>query len=179
MFTAPPQGIMLETKEQIGQHAERIYLRAVATKTMPLGNLTGITQAERDLLGAWMAQGANVEAPGPVELPGAPVPAAPTPAPTTPEAKAEALFTGLCASCHGLDGRAETDTAKALTPHPRAYVDGEWQKSVTDEQLAKVIVEGGAAVGKSPLMPANPDLASQPEVVQALVKRVRSFAPKP
>ena len=38
---------------------------------------------------------------------------------------------------------------------------------------------GGAAVGKSPLMPANPDLSSQPEVVQALVKRVRSFAPKP
>ena len=127
-------------------------------------------------IGAWMAQGANVEAPGPVELPGVPAPPAPTP-PTTPEAKAEALFTGLCASCHGLDGRAETDTAKALTPHPRAYVDAEWQKSVTDEQLAKVIVEGGAAVGKSPLMPANPDLASQPEVVQALVKRVRSFAP--
>lgn len=179
MFTAPPQGIMLETKEQIGQHAERVYLRAVATKTMPLGNLTGITQAERDLLGAWMAQGANVDAPGPIELPGAPAPTVPPPAPTTPEAKADALFTGLCASCHGLDGRAETDTAKALTPHPRAYVDGEWQKSVTDEQLAKVIVEGGAAVGKSPLMPANPDLATQPEVVQALVKRVRSFAPKP
>lgn len=56
-------------------------------------------------------------------------------------------------------------------------MDGDWQKSVTDEQLAKVIVEGGASVGKSALMPANPDLAGQPEVVQALVKKVRSFAP--
>ena len=178
MFLAPPQGIMLETKAQIGQHAERVYLRAVATKTMPLGNLTGITQAERDLVGAWVAQGANVEAAGPVELPSVAPSATPVVA-NSPEAKAAALFEGLCASCHGLDGRAETETAKALTPHPRAYVDGEWQKSVTDEQLAKIIVEGGAAVGKSPLMPANPDLASQPEVVQALVKRVRSFAPAP
>ena len=42
--------------------------------------------------------------------------------------------------------RAETDTAKALTPHPRAYVDGEWQKSVTDDQLRKTIIMGGAAL---------------------------------
>lgn len=180
MFPAPPQGVVLETKAQVAQHAERIYLRAVATKTMPLGNLTGLTDAERDLLGAWMAQGANVEAAGGVALPSTPPP--PTTAPPTadtPEAKAAALFDGLCASCHGADGKAETATALALTPRPRAYVDAAWQKRVTDEQLAKVIVEGGAAVGLSPLMPANPDLASQPEVVQALVKRVRAFAPAP
>lgn len=174
MFLGPPQGIMLETKEQVGQHAERIYLRAVATKTMPLGNLTGLTDAERQLLGAWVAQGANVEAPGPVELPDAPAPVTPSNS-GTPEARAEALFTTVCASCHGLDGKAETETAKALSPRPRAYVDAEWQRSVTDEQLARVIVEGGAAVGKSPLMPANPDLATQPEVVKALVQRVRSY----
>jgi uncharacterized membrane protein len=175
MFLAAPQGIMLETKEQIGAHAERIYLRAVATKTMPLGNLTGITQAERDLVGAWMAQGANIDAVGPAELPSVNSPLVSN----SSEAQAAALFEGLCATCHGLDGRAETETAKALSPHPRAYVDGAWQKSVTDAQLAKVIVEGGAAIGKSDLMPANPDLASQPDVVRALVKRVRSFAPPP
>jgi uncharacterized membrane protein len=174
MFSGPPQGIMLETKAQIGTHAERIYLRSVATKTMPLGNLTGITQAERDLLGAWMAQGANVDAPGPVELPSAPAAEGPV---TPAQERADTLFATVCASCHGVDGRADTETAKALSPHPRAYVDGDWQKSVTDEQLAKVIVEGGASVGKSALMPANPDLAGQPEVVQALVKKVRSFAP--
>jgi uncharacterized membrane protein len=177
MFSAPPQGIVLETKEQLARHAERLYLRAVATKTMPLGNLTGITPEERDLLGAWVAQGANVDAAGPVELPGAPTPAPTAPAATTPEAEANALFDSLCASCHGADGKAETPTAQALTPRPRAYVDAAWQQTVSDEQLAKVIVEGGAAVGKSPLMPANPDLANKPAVVQALVKRVRSFAP--
>lgn len=180
MFTAPPQGIVLETKEQLAQHAERIYLRAVATKTMPLGNLTAITQAERDLLGAWMAQGANVDAPGPVELPSLAPPTAPSePAALTPEEKATKLFDGVCASCHGLDGKAATPAAMALSPKPRAYVDADWQKRVSDEHLAKVIVEGGPAVGKSPLMPANPDLVNEPEVVKALVKRVRSFTPAP
>jgi len=27
---------------------------------MPLGNVTGMTQAERDLLGRWIAQGARI-----------------------------------------------------------------------------------------------------------------------
>ncbi len=175
MFNAPPQGVMFETKDQVGQHADRLYLRAVATKTMPLGNLTGITEAERDLLGAWVAQGAKVDAAGPVELPTSNV--APPPAPTTPTEKADALFGSLCSSCHGSDGHADTVTARALTPRPRAFADAQWQRSVTDEQLAKTIVEGGAAVGKSPLMPANPDLATQPEVVKELISRVRSFAP--
>lgn len=35
---------------------------------------------------------------------------------------------------------------------------------------------GGAAVGRSPSMPGNPDLMSKPEVVAALVAHVRSLA---
>ena len=38
----------------------RIFIRAVETKTMPLGNLTGMTDAERAVLGRWIAQGAPV-----------------------------------------------------------------------------------------------------------------------
>ena len=34
---------------------------AVVTKTMPLGNTTGMTQAERDLLGNWIRQGAKIK----------------------------------------------------------------------------------------------------------------------
>ena len=40
----------------------RILVRAVQTRTMPLGNLTGMTDAERDTLGAWIAQGAHLDA---------------------------------------------------------------------------------------------------------------------
>ena len=36
-------------------------VRAVVTKTMPLGNLTGMTDEERATLGAWIAQGARTE----------------------------------------------------------------------------------------------------------------------
>jgi hypothetical protein len=46
---------------------------------------------------------------------------------------------------------------------------------VTDDQIRETIVKGGAAVGKSPLMAPNPDLADKPAVVDALVKKVRAF----
>ena len=41
--------------------------------------------------------------------------------------------------------------------------------------IAKVIVEGGAAIGKSPMMTANPDLKDKPEVVKALVAKIRTY----
>jgi uncharacterized membrane protein len=59
-FPQPPNGIVLEDPERIRSLAPRIMVRAVVTKTMPLGNLTGMTEEERALLGAWIAQGARV-----------------------------------------------------------------------------------------------------------------------
>ena len=60
MFSAAPAGVMFDTPEQIQQLAPSIQAQAVATQTMPLGNLTQMTQAERDLLGAWIRQGAKL-----------------------------------------------------------------------------------------------------------------------
>ncbi len=65
--------------------------------------------------------------------------------------------------------------AAQLNPKPRNYTDKAWQKSVTDDQIKNTILLGGAAVGKSPIMPANPDLDGKPEVVDGLVNIVRSF----
>ncbi|MEY3038206.1 MAG: hypothetical protein RL143_773 [Pseudomonadota bacterium] len=59
LFTAPPAGVMLETEAQIIANAARIHAQAVATQAMPLGNLTGMKQEERDLIGAWIAQQAK------------------------------------------------------------------------------------------------------------------------
>lgn len=59
-FPAPPLGVTLEDPARIHALAARIRERAVITKTMPLGNLTGMTEAERDTLGAWLAQGATI-----------------------------------------------------------------------------------------------------------------------
>ncbi len=60
-FPEPPAGVMFDEPGRIVALAPRIEVRAVETKTMPLGNLTGITQAERDTLAAWIAAGAKGE----------------------------------------------------------------------------------------------------------------------
>jgi uncharacterized membrane protein len=57
---SPPKGITFDTPAQIKAQADAINAQAVETKTMPLGNVTGMTQAERHLLGRWIAQGAKI-----------------------------------------------------------------------------------------------------------------------
>jgi len=93
----------------------------------------------------------------------------------SPDEQAARIFGTLCVNCHGADGTGNTPIAASLDPKPRNYTDPAWQASVTDEQIAKTIVGGGASVGKSNVMPPNPDLADKPEVVNGLVKIIRSF----
>jgi uncharacterized membrane protein len=57
---AAPRGIKLDTPEEIKAQASAIDQQAVQTSAMPLGNVTGMTRAERDLLGRWIAQGARI-----------------------------------------------------------------------------------------------------------------------
>jgi len=58
-FDAPPKGVKLETAAQIVREKTRIRQQTVDTKTMPLGNMTEMTEEERLLLGRWIAQGAS------------------------------------------------------------------------------------------------------------------------
>jgi uncharacterized membrane protein len=60
-FPEPPGGVALDDPARIRSFAPRIMERAVVTRTMPLGNLTGMTDEERLTLGAWIAQGAKVD----------------------------------------------------------------------------------------------------------------------
>lgn len=53
-----PGGVTFDTPESIARLAERIRVRAVETKTMPLANKTGITDDERALLARWIQVGA-------------------------------------------------------------------------------------------------------------------------
>ena len=52
-FPAPPLGIVFDTEAQILADAERIYQQTVVTRVMPINNLTGITEEERQILAAW------------------------------------------------------------------------------------------------------------------------------
>jgi len=60
-FFAPPKGIKLETADDIVNHARAIYQQSVASKAMPIGNLTKMLDEERALIGAWVQAGAKAE----------------------------------------------------------------------------------------------------------------------
>lgn len=60
MFSAAPAGFMLDTPEQMKAQAAKIQAQAVAAQIMPLGNITQMTQDERDLIGRWIAAGAQL-----------------------------------------------------------------------------------------------------------------------
>lgn len=103
--------------------------------------------------------------------------AAAKPAAADPAAEAKTIFDTRCVTCHGATGLGDGPAASALNPKPRSYADAKWQAEVKDEDLIKAIVEGGPAIGKSPLMPPNPDLKGKDAVLKAMVAIIRSFKP--
>jgi mono/diheme cytochrome c family protein len=84
------------------------------------------------------------------------------------------LYQTRCSPCHGSDGKAATPTAQALNPKPRDHSDGAYMNQLAKEQLAKVIKNGGPAVGKSPIMPAHTDLSEQQ--IEDVIAFVRTLA---
>lgn len=56
-FTAAPNGLMLDTPERILAHTEQMR-QQIATRAMPLGNITGITEEERTEMLTWIDHGA-------------------------------------------------------------------------------------------------------------------------
>ncbi|MBK7188670.1 MAG: c-type cytochrome [bacterium] len=85
--------------------------------------------------------------------------------------EAHDIFQTRCATCHGQFGRGDGPGAAALNPKPQNYADAAWQQKVTDAEIEKAIVFGGASVGKSAQMVPNPDLEAKPGVVAALRRR--------
>lgn len=114
----------------------------------------------------WVALAAAVTAPGA---------AAAQAAGGDAKQQAQEIFAGRCTPCHGAQGKGDGAASKGLTPPPRNFSDPAWQQSVTDDHIEKIIKYGGAAVGKSPAMPANPDLNAKPQVVIELREIVRGF----
>ncbi len=114
-------------------------------------------------------------APVPAASPAAPPAAAAAPAEAA-VAEASQIFGTRCVTCHGAAGAGDGPGSAALSPKPRNFQDAAWQDSVTDEHIEQIVMYGGAAVGRSPTMPGNPDLMSKPDVVRALVAHVRGLA---
>ena len=55
------KNVRLDSPERIRQHAQALYQQVVVAKTMPMGNATGITPAERTLIGLWFEAGAKTD----------------------------------------------------------------------------------------------------------------------
>jgi len=123
----------------------------------------------------------NNEPPPPSSgAPGAPTESGPKGKTPTgaPSEKAQNMFMTVCATCHGPNGTGNGPAAETLNPKPRNYTDAAWQASVTDDDLRKIILLGGQAVGKSPMMPANAHLKDDPGTLDGLVQIIRGFAKK-
>jgi mono/diheme cytochrome c family protein len=128
---------------------------------------------------AALANGCGRSEPAPSGESAKPAEATPTAAATAgadATKEAEQIFATRCFTCHGAKGQGDGPGSSGLIPKPRNFTDRAWQASVDDDHIAKIIQFGGAAVGKSPTMPSNPDLMAKPEVVRALVAHVRSLA---
>ena len=86
-----------------------------------------------------------------------------------------AKYQNLCSSCHGANGKADSPTAMALNPRPRDFTDANWQSSVNDEHIGKVIRYGGTAVGLSATMaPWSASLISDNELTE-MIQHIRGF----
>ena len=59
-IASPPKGIVFDSVEDILKNLSIIQAQAVDTDAMPPGNMTGITQQEREKLLLWIQQGANI-----------------------------------------------------------------------------------------------------------------------
>ena len=55
------KNVRVDSPEALKQHALAVYQQVVMTRIMPMNNATGITDAERALIGQWFNGGASTE----------------------------------------------------------------------------------------------------------------------
>ena len=96
-----------------------------------------------------------------------------TPKPRAGAPKAERLYLGLCATCHGPDGRGSWRAALFLV-RPGKLHDAATIEQRSDQYLFDIIKHGGAPIGR-PGMPAFGSTLSDQEIAK-LVGYVRGLS---
>ncbi|PYM92346.1 MAG: hypothetical protein DME04_15730 [Candidatus Rokuibacteriota bacterium] len=89
--------------------------------------------------------------------------------------RAERLYLGLCATCHGADGHGSWRAALFMV-RPGSLADSERLGRRSDQYLWDIIKHGGAPIGR-PGMPAFGSTISDAEI-EELVRYVRGLAVK-
>lgn len=60
-FPIAPGGVVFDTASDMVKYSERIRVRVLVERTMPLMNKTGMTDSERQLLAGWVASGSRIQ----------------------------------------------------------------------------------------------------------------------
>lgn len=107
----------------------------------------------------------------------APNPPQPPNVPSYPD-DINGIYKARCAACHGDSGRGDGPFAAGLTNKPRDYTNPEVQRSVSDDEMRRTILYGGAGVGKSSDMPGHPDLQGKGDILDGLIAHLRAFEKK-
>lgn len=79
-----------------------------------------------------------------------------------------------CVQCHGAQGNGKGINVRDMSVLPRDHTDAKEMGARSDEDIFKVIKQGGVALNKSALMPAWGDILSDDEI-NDLVQHLRTL----
>ena len=80
-----------------------------------------------------------------------------------------------CQKCHGPGGKGDGPTSKLLKGQSMGdFTNGEEMAKYSDDDLYKLISEGGKAVGKSKIMPAYKDKLDDAQI-RAVISHLKTF----
>jgi cytochrome c553 len=88
--------------------------------------------------------------------------------------RAEDVYKTYCWQCHGMQGDGMGINIPDMSVQPRDHTDSVKMSARSDDELFKVIKEGGRSIGKSLLMPAWEGVLSDDEI-QGLVRYLRKL----
>ena len=88
------------------------------------------------------------------------------------------MFGLVCASCHGAAGDGTGAAGLALDPRPASFTDPTFWAERDMDRIVAVITNGGASVGRSPLM-VGWSASFTAEQIQQLADHVATFRPAP
>ena len=95
-------------------------------------------------------------------------------APAFGKESAEDNYKTYCTQCHGVHGNGKGINIRDMSVQPRDHTDAVAMAARSDEDIFKVIKEGGVAINKSVLMPPWDDVFSDEEM-HDLVRYLRTL----
>ena len=95
--------------------------------------------------------------------------------PAAAEVDAEKVYIFYCAQCHGLTGKGDgPNVTKDFPVSPRNFTNAAEMNKLTDADMRNVIMDGGPAASKSPMMPPWSKTLAEDDV-DALVGHLRKL----